>query len=139
MTTPDPITPDAERIKALLGQHRLQGVSIYDLSCACGEWNNWEGPGSHHAHVAEVIARVSAERETRVTERLMQTMGCKVEMDSPEGPCCEPPASCGGHGDVWYCTQHDWHEDGNAEGVCGYAVMLARAALDQSNDKGGEG
>lgn len=61
------------------------------------------------------------------TVALMAAMGCKVESDSPEGPCCEPPAACHGHGLIWYCTEHDWQEDGNSEGVCGYALMLAQA------------
>lgn len=84
---------------------------------------------SPHPSDSESDPTPSAEIEA-VTERLMSAMKCKVENDIPEGPCCEFPPACRGHERTYYCVEHDWHEDDNTtEGVCGYALMLARAAL----------
>lgn len=60
------------------------------------------------------------------TTALMAAMDCKVSSDVGECPSCGS-APCGPHGEYWYCETHDWHEDDNSEGVCGYALMLSRA------------
>lgn len=74
-------------------------------------------------------------REERYAGVIMRAMGCKVEDDIPEGPCCDGSGMCH-HERIWFCVEHDWHDDGNAEGVCGYAMTLAAAlvAADREDD-----
>lgn len=59
---------------------------------------------------------------------LMGVMECVIESDIGECPSCDT-GYCTPHGLLWYCTQHDWHETDNAEGQCGYALMLTRATI----------
>lgn len=67
--------------------------------------------------------------EYNVAAVLMAAMGCKVESDYSECPSCDGSIPCG-HTLIWFCTEHDGHEDENREGLCGYAAMLTAALLD---------
>ena len=67
--------------------------------------------------------------EQAALTRVMAAMECKMLDDIGDCLSCGS-APCGPHPVIWYCEQHDWHEDGNAEGVCGYALKVTRAALD---------
>lgn len=106
-------------------------------------WSDSHRGGLHHYKVpthrwasplpavnAPVTVVLPDERTT--LGALMAAMDCKVHSDTADCPSCGS-APCGPHGPYWYCDEHDWHETDNAEGVCGYALMLARSVLAASS------
>lgn len=81
-----------------------------------------------------------ADRDTRTEAAarltaIMRAMGCEVREDTGECPWCAD-GYCRGHGTFYYCTAHDWHEDGNSRGVCGYAATLLAAADADDRENG---
>lgn len=93
------------------------GLHVYDIPDA-----DWVSP-----MLVRPERRLVLPEERIVLRALMTAMECKVDSDVGECPSCGS-APCGPHGTYWYCEQHDWYDEDNADGVCGYALMLTRAA-----------
>lgn len=93
------------------------GLHVYEIPDA-----DWVSPMR-----VRPVRRLALPEELTVLHALMTAMDCKVDSDTADCPSCGS-APCGPHGTYWHCEAHDWHETDNADGVCGYALMLTRAA-----------
>lgn len=105
-------------------------LGLYWESSARGGLHVYEIPDAQWATPMRVLRTCAAvlPEERTILRALMSAMDCKVHSDTADCPSCGS-APCGPHGTYWYCEQHDWHETDNADGICGYALMLARSVL----------